>query len=348
MTEETNNPDAETAAPERDDRPHLSIGTLIAERIDQKYTPYSGELRGDAIDRIKALAAEGTEPKLVMIPTAGFGPDLPSQVPVLWDRAAQEPIPVIDIIEDARQAPRRRGTAKATTLASFVDLVNRHKDSDSAIFAATSWPGPKLTAVIDYHTRDGEARRAAHRIVYDFPITKEFNAWIQGDGKPLSQVAFAAFLEDHAAELAAPYDAEKSEIEPRFKERFATPAELLDLSRELEVHEGSKVKQGVRLQTGERVVEFTTEHTNSKGEKVNIPGIFIVSIKPFLEGDRPVEPVRLVARLRYRISEGALLWFYSLYRWEEVLRERIQLDLLRTAKETGLPCFEGTPEMAAA
>lgn len=168
MTDATDTPEAEEGRAEKES--NVSIGTLFGEPLRQTYMPYSSELRGDAIDRIKALAAEATEPKVVQIPTTGLGVGLPPNVPVLWDRAAQTPISLIPIIEEARPPLERRGTAKATTLASFVELVNRHKDDGSAIFAATSWPGPKLTAVIDYHTLDNEARRGLHRIVYDFPI----------------------------------------------------------------------------------------------------------------------------------------------------------------------------------
>jgi hypothetical protein len=121
---------------------------------------------------------------------------------------------------------------------------------------------------------------------------------------------------------------------------MATPSELIMLSRHLEVFVSAKAKQGVRLQTGERVVEFTEEHQNAKGEKIVIPGIFIVSVPAFVDGDA----VRIPARLRYRISGGEIKWFYQLYRWETYLREQVGYDLKEAAKKTDLPAFEGAPE----
>jgi len=268
-------------------------------------------------------------------------------VPVLWDREAQVPIPVMDLLEEARPKLVRKGTAKLDTLDSFVDLVNRHKDAHTAIFAETSYPDPKFTAVIDYHEAGGEARWGKHRLVYTFPLTKEFRAWIKGDGTAMDQFKFAMFLEEHAAELSAPTDEERIEFERLFKERFATPAELLDLSRSLEVHVGGKVKNSGRIKSGERQLVFTTEHVNANGEPVDIPGIFMVSVPPFLEGAGPVAAVRIPARIRYRIEDGSVVWLYQLYRWEYVLRDRIQIDLAAAAKRTGLPFFEGAPEMAA-
>lgn len=288
---------------------------------------FVGSVEGASVEAIAELAREGSKPEILQIPTAGLGRGLPPTVPFLWDRHAQQVIPLVSHLLSARPPLERVGTAHVTTLASFVALVNRHKDEGSTIFAQTSWPGPKLTAVIDYHAAAGVARFGKHRVEYAFPVTREFTAWVNRDGKEMSQVEFASFIEEHAGELAAPYPGEESEYGALFKSRFAAPNELIDLSRELEVLEGATVKQGVRLESGERQIVFTTEHTTKDGQPVDIPGLFMVSVRPFVEGDRPVEPVRFVARIRYRIKGGGIVWFYQLFRWEDVMRDRIQQDL---------------------
>ena len=304
---------------------------------DQQKAP----LDAHAVELITALANEGAAPAMLNITTSGLGAGLPSSVPVGFDRKKQEFVSLKARIEEFRTAPRRRkGTATADTLASFIDLVNRHKDDQSALFGKTSWPDPKLTAVLNYDSTDAEARFRDHRVVYAFPLTDEFKAWVGASGQPMGQAEFAYFLEEHAAELAAPQDGEKSEYERLFKEIFATPSEVLELSRHLEVNVNAKAKQGIRLQTGERQVEFSEEHLNSKGEKVTIPGIFMVSVPAFVDG----EAVRIPARLRYRISGGDIKWFYQLYRWQFYLREQVGHDLNTAAAGTDLPAFEGAPE----
>lgn len=323
------------------------LKTASAMQGAAQYTPYSSEMRGDAIDRLKALAIEGSKPDIISIPTAGLGRGLPPVVPVGWDRRSQEFISLIDLIEEARPEPEREGTATVNTLAPFIALVERHKDDGSVIFAETAWPNPKLTAVMDYHTLDNEARFGKHRVVYAFPLTEEFKVWIAGDSKPMEQAKFALFLEEHVAELASPFPGEVTEFEEKFKARFGAPNELLSLSRSLEVNEGSKVKQAFNPQTGERQVVFTTEHTNAAGEPIDIPGIFMVSVPPFISGDAEPPRIRIPARIRYRISGGAISWFYQLYRWEYFLREQVQADLQDAATTTGLPAYEGKPEMAA-
>lgn len=292
---------------------------------------------------IAELARSGSDPEILAIPTDGLGDGLPPTVPVMFDRITQKAVSLLPVISEARQQPaRRRGTAKVETLDSFISLVNRHKDERSAIFATTTWPNPKLIAVLNYNT--GTAPHwNDHRVAYEFPLTDEIKAWIGQDGKPMDQTDFAAFLEEHAAELAAPFDGEVSEYEALFKERFATPSDVLALARHLEVYVNAKAKQGIRLQTGERVLEFSEEHVNAKGEKIEIPGIFMVSVPAFLAGDL----VRIPARLRYRLAGGQVAWFYQLYRWQFWLRDAVRLDLMEAGKRCELPTFEGTPESAA-
>lgn len=298
-------------------------------------------LDAHAIELIEKLAREAAGPEVVDIPTAGLGEGLPGHVPVGFDRKEQRFVSLQALIEQFRQAPaRRKGTARTDTLRSFIDLVNRHKDDQSALFGKTSWPDPKLTAVLNYDSEGVTARFGDHRVEYAFPLTDEFKAWVALNGKPMGQGEFAAFLEDHSAELAAPTAADKSMYEPLFRETFATPSEVISLSRELEVFVAAQAKQGIRLQTGERTVMFAEEHQNAKGEKVVIPGIFMVSVPAFIDG----EPVRIPARLRYRIAAGDIKWFYQLYRWESFLRFEVETNLAEAATQTGLQSFDGAPE----
>jgi uncharacterized protein YfdQ (DUF2303 family) len=305
-------------------------------------TNQNESLNPTSVALISDLAQRASAPTIIGIPTDGLGDGLPPSVPALFDRKNQSVINLQTIIEQMRQAPtRRKGTAKVETLASFIDLTNRHKDEHSAIFGKAAWPAPSLTAVIDYYTTDHKPRWGQHRVAYEFPLTDEFKAWISNDSKMMEQLDFALFLEEHAAELSAPLDAERTEYEALFKERFATPTELIGLSRHLEVFVGSSIKRQERLANGERVIEFNVEHKTADGNKVDVPGLFMISVQAFVDGD----PVRIPARLRYRAGGGDVTWFYQLYRWEFWLRAQVQNDLRYAAAAAALPAFEGAPEM---
>ncbi len=315
---------------------------LTAEHLGYTFGSNAIPDGAEGVNAIVALAKAASDVSVISLPTAGLGNGLPPSVPVLID---QRPGGLMSsfatIIEAYRLRPERCiGTARVTTLESFIAIANRHKSEHSAIFARTAWPEPKLTTVIDYHKLDHTPDHARHRIEYAFPITDELKAWIGANGKLMEQAEFAAFLEEHAAELAVPFDAEANEYERLFKEKFAAPNELIALSRSLEIFVGARVKRAERLSSGERTVEFVEEHTNPKGEKVDIPGIFMVAIPAFIDG----QPVRIPARLRYRAAGGSISWGYRLYRWEFWLRNQVQSDLARAAKETELPAFEGAPE----
>lgn len=296
----------------------------------------------EGIQKIVDLTQAATDIEILSVPTEGLGDGLPPSVPIVVDRRNGKGLSAIDdLVEKYRLSPERRdGTALVTTLQSFIDLVNRHKGDGSAVFAKTGWPEPALTAVIDYHALDGAPRWRKHRIRYTFPVTDEFKVWIDNNGKAMEQAVFAAFLEEHAAELSAAYEPEQAKYENLFKEKFAAPNDLISLSRSLEVFVGARVKRQERLSSGERTVEFVEEHTDTKGEKVEIPGLFMVSVPAFVDG----EAVRIPARLRYRIQSSSIHWFYQLYRWQFWLRDQVKNDLDTVKQQTGLPTFEGSPE----
>lgn len=300
--------------------------------------------RKDVLEKIIELGRESRNIDVVEVPAPEGVAGLPEKMSILVQHGQDGQHTIIspkDLLESYRTAPERRtGIAQVSTLQSFCDLVKRHSDEHSVIFAKTDWPEPKLLAVLDYHQTDGVARFGQHRVSYTFPLTEEFKVWMKCNGTLIEQREFALFLEEHAAELCAPLDAESSEYERLFKERFAAPNELINLSRSLEIYVGQKVKRQERLQTGERSLVFETQHTTASGDPVDIPGIFMVSVRAFIDGDA----IRIPARLRYRLNGGEIKWGYQLYRPEHWLRTQVQADLAFAAKETNLPAYEGMPE----
>lgn len=299
-------------------------------------------LNGEAVTKISDLArnAAGFEIKTVDVKATG----LPESFPVLFDKR-QGGVGLKTLREEAerwRIAPERKcGTALVTTLNSFVDLTNRFKDENSAVFAQSQWPNPSLVSVLNYNAKsEGEARFGDHRVKYDFPITDEFKAWAEQDGETMSQADFAEFIEEHAAELSNPTEEERKEFEALFNTKIATPSELIVLSRGMQVNVAGRVKNATTLQSGEVQLEFVEEHQNSKGEKLVVPGLFIISMPAFIDG----EAIRIPARLRYRTAAGSVVWFYQMYRWKQLIRDRVVADLDWAKGETALPTFEGAPE----
>lgn len=240
---------------------------------------------------------------------------------------------------ELRGAPKRvEGAAKVGTLESFVSLVNRHKDDSSAIFG--DFDAPALMAVIDYHKLDHAPRFGRHRIRYGFPLSEEWKAWSAQNGKPMGQGEWAAFVEDRMADLASPLDQERATYEALFQTVIATPADLVTLARGLSIAVEAKMVDARVLQSGESQLLFEETHKNALGEKLTVPGLFVVRCSLFVGA----EPTRLLARLRYRAKDGRVSWFYQLYRADEAVREGLRAALDRAGAETGLPVYEATPE----
>lgn len=299
------------------------------------------------LDVAAKLGAKADGIEIVKVTTEGMT-GLPPAVPIVLRRGESPGVEDLSILFDKyRLYPaRRKGQAKAQTLAGFLDLTNRHKTADSVIFADTDWTKPSLTAVIDYHKVDphGAAGFGQHRILYPFPLSEEWKAWVATNGKPMDQRDFAEFLEDRIPELAAPTEAEAILFEREFATKVATPAQVVELSRGLRVHVESKIKAQNTLQTGEGQIAWEEVHNGEDGKPLKVPGIFILSIAPFYQGDK----IRVPVRLRYRPAGQKIVWLYQIYRPDQAITEHVSATLKDAARATELPAYEGTPEMAGA
>lgn len=311
-------------------------------------TGSSGQVFGRPADRdeIEAIRRMADDAGTTLATVKLDSPGLPKEFAVLIDRKSGTAKSIKTLIEEFRERPARKiGTAKAFTLESFVDLTNRHKTPESVIFADTNWRQPSLTTVIDYHTKDaaGPPDNGKHRIHYEFPLSEEWAAWMGLDGQQMDQKAFAEWIEEHLPELAAPTAAEVDELEKTFNMTVASPNKMVMLSRGLQVNVESRVKTSTTLQSGEGELLFEEEHRDAAGNKLSVPGLFILAIPPFFMG----EPVRMPVRLRYRVIAGQVKWTFKIFRPDVYITTQIEEDLATAAQKTGLPHFRGKPEMSA-
>ncbi len=224
------------------------------------------------IEAVRRMADDAGTGLVTICPTDAFG--LPGEVPILINRKNGSASSIRSLIEEYREKPdRKKGTAIVNTLDSFVALTNRHKTGNSAIFADTDWRKPSLTTVVDYHEREtgGLADNGKHRVHYPFPLSEEWQAWIAQDGKPMDQGDFAEWIEDHLPELAAPDPREAEHYLETFGLKVAAPNEMVALSRGLQIHVESRVKNNVVLQSGEGQITWDEEHRDAAGNRIIHP-----------------------------------------------------------------------------
>ncbi|MER8478391.1 DUF2303 family protein [Mesorhizobium sp. M1163] len=301
---------------------------------------------GVDLDTAAKLGAKAEGVELSTLTNAARMAGLPDVIPVALKRGDHPGVEdVSGLFERYRLYPSRKtGQAMAQTFEAFCNLTVRHQTGHSAIFANMDWRKPTLTTIVDYHELDaGHANFGKHRVHYAFPLSEEWQKWVAGDGAKMDQGDFAWFLEDRVAELSSPTEDEKLQYERDFATTIATPAQLVELSRGLQVNVESKVKASTTLQSGEGQIAWEETHNGADGKPLKVPGIFMLNIAPFFMGEK----VRIPVRLRYRPAGGKVVWFYQIYRPDQFITQHVR-DVLGEAREkTGLPTYEGTPEMAA-
>ncbi len=246
-------------------------------------------------------------------------------------------------LDEYRTAPeRRKGTARLTTLQSFIAHVNRFSDEHSALFGDDNPQQPRLVAVLNYHEQKaGAPRFGDHRAQYTFPISEEWTTWTTTG--VMSQAAFAEFIEDHIGDVIDPskgLGAQTIAFVEQLEIALATPSQLMTLSKGLTVYAESKVVNKQDLSTGEGHLAFEVEHRDVHGAPLKVPRGFAVAIPVFTGGDRYTLPIRL----RYRVSNAKVTWELKPHRVELAFRHAITEACAKAADETQLPLFYGAPE----
>jgi hypothetical protein len=297
---------------------------------------------GEAVKNIIDAIQLGTVPACVEPDEHGTIP----QALIVREGDKQKIVSLKSIADEYRQRPERmKGTATVQTIDSFNTLVNRHKDAgESIIFADTLSASPGLLAVLNYNDVLNEPGWKDHRVSFKFPLSKEWKLWTAKahDGVRFSQPEFGAFLLFNMIHLAAPTP-EDDQLARDFNTTCATPADLLNLAKGLELHINAVSKEEVNPRTGEKSIVFTEEQKDAHGAKLVVPGMFIIRI-PMFQGDgKSVTrvPVHLFFR---RQGNGALQWWMQLHMADEYLRSAVLDAVERVRTETGLPIIEGTPE----
>lgn len=247
---------------------------------------------------------------------------------------------------------RKKGTLYIQSSQSFIDVVNRFKYENSALFLNKQ--NNRLEAVFDYNKPSGgEAMFGEHRAIYDFPLSEQWQRWTQKSGEAMSQMEFAEFLSDNIVDVlpALPREAQdgESEADANLRDliesiggKCAGPAEIRNVANGIEFNAEQKVIQGYNLDTGETQITYEERHTPGKnmGASVKVPNMFLIGIPVFEDGGI----YRLPVRLKYRLRSGAISWSFEIYREEKAIKDALVGAANEVKEGTGLPLYFGTPE----
>ena len=306
----------------------------------------------EAIDKIASMAG---------VTTHSFSAPIRGTVPLLAVPNGTTLQSVKKLVDEYATKPdRRTGTDTVLDLKTLVEWTNRHKDGGSVVFCDTDRDEPKLLTIVDYHRAmndeiangDDTARFRSFRGLYQFPLSEQWKAWKDVDGKVMDQADFAEFLEDRVLDLIAPdvsqdgEGVETKKLPPQVAQllgllggRCALPQDIITLSKGLSVTANARTAQRVDVNTGEGSLMFEEQHLGEGGQRITVPKLFLICIPVF---DRSPFHYRIPVRIRYRL-QGGIKWTFTLFGADDVIDMAIREAAEHVRDGTALPLFYGVP-----
>lgn len=243
-------------------------------------------------------------------------------------------------IDEERQNPETlKGVTALHTCDSFIEFVNRYKSDNSAIFYNKS--GQEVTCIFDCATKE-QASFERHRAFYEFPFSKELKAWKDNNDQSMNQLDFAMFIEKNVLDISEPPAPDKEnealkEIRLRCGGLYASVNKMMELSKGISIRADERATIKHDLNTGEAIINFSSEHTDATGNAVKVPNMFIIVI-PVLEGGKAYQ---LPCRLRYRLNNGSVRWWYEIINLDKAIELAVDEELAEIKEKAGLPVFYG-------
>jgi uncharacterized protein YfdQ (DUF2303 family) len=214
-------------------------------------------------------------------------------------------------VEATLPAPRLpRLTAKFSDAESFVEYVNLHANGheESAVWVQLDPDARHLSfcAVLDEYPSGGTAWR---RMRADFQptLTPEWKAWMTADDKPMAQLAFAEFLQDHQTDVLAVAD-----------DGMPSSHEMLQMALNFAATSDDKIKSIVRPQSGGIQLVYINMEDEETERQMRAFERFRIAIPVFRSA--MADPADKVAaypvdvRLRYRRVDRGVTFTASLQR----------------------------------
>lgn len=215
---------------------------------------------------------------------------------------------------------RIREQAKLTSVGSFVDYVNLHKNANSIITADEEKNTFKV--IVDYHDEQG-ANNRQHTGALTLERTTPMKVWLEANKRKMSQEQFGLFIEENAADIVDP-----------------AAAVMLQVATELRAIKSVDFESKVALDNGSFVFSYKEDVKGSTRDgQTAVPQTFKIGIVPYRGMS---EAYGVTARLRYRVSAQGLEMWYVITELDRVLETAFNEVRDTIATGTGLKVFDGS------
>jgi uncharacterized protein YfdQ (DUF2303 family) len=237
---------------------------------------------------------------------------------------------VIDEEKNQRHPRRAVGTFNFDEIDSFAAYVNRHGEPEgTTVWCKADFPKGQLyfRAVLDDHDSTGIPGHREWIAGWEPAKSEEWKEWTTNSGKQMSQVEFAYFIEQNLKDIAT-------------AEGYPSGTQMLAMATNLDITQDSKFKSQAKLQSGGVRLTYIEDSDEATEKAMEIFSKFAIGVQVF----RGADGFRIDARLRYRMNQGKLTFWYELIRPDVTLEEASQkLVLQLREKVTTFPLFFGLP-----
>lgn len=235
--------------------------------------------------------------------------------------------------ERTLSAPLRKvATVRVRDSESFIEYVKRHGSLENCtVWCAANYVDGKVAfqAIVNDHGSDPTAAAWRDHKAYFAPeFSEEWRRWTAQNKKQMTQTDFASFLEDNLKDVASVDGS-----------GLPTGSAMLEMAIAFEATQDMRFKSAIRLQNGGVNLSFVQDDDAQTLQKMAVFERFAIGIPVFWNGD----PYQVDARLRYRVRDGKLVFWFELVRTDKILEAAAQTVISVIREKTGNPFFFGDP-----
>lgn len=217
--------------------------------------------------------------------------------------------------EQRESNPRRaKGLATMSDAESFIAFVNEFQGDGTAVWCAFDPASAQLSfqAVIDDHAAHMPGWRGL-QATYTPRMSIEWQNWKGCNTKAFAQVEFADFLEKNEADIA-------------LADGMPTSLQMLGMATDFVAKQDMSIKSAVRLQDGGVRLNYIADSDAGTLEAMKLFEKFQIGIPVFWTTPKldasgaavPLPAFRINARLKYRLRDGKVSFWYELIRPDRV------------------------------
>lgn len=221
----------------------------------------------------------------------------------------------------------KRANVQIRDVASFIVYVNRHAGPHASVWCDSDPARDRIEfiGIMDDHGGAGaDPGWRANRTTFRPAFTEEWKTWQQHNKKPFTQTEFAEFIEGNLRDVAT-------------VDGFPTGAAMLEMAVNMEALQEVKFKSALRLMSGAHQLQFEQNDDAHTVTRMDVFQRFALGLSVFVGG----AAYQLTARLRYRVREGRLAFWYEIVRPDLTFQDAAKALVDQISSECGTAFYFG-------